>query len=144
MKRFLTNTIMLCAALCIVAQTVTVDMTRYGIRPDREENMSPKLQKALSDIKKKHSSGPVVLKFAKGKYNFDQKGAATREYYISNHDQDNPKTVAFTIEDWDNVTIDGQGADFYFHGGNFEFAQLHHKKFQHRFCHAPHSANRGA
>lgn len=116
MKRFLTNTIMLCAALCIVAQTVTVDMARYGIRPDRKENMSPKLQKALADIKKKHSSGPVVLKFAKGKYNFDQKGAATREYYISNHDQDNPKTVAFTIEDWDNVTIDGQGADFYFHG----------------------------
>lgn len=127
MKRFWIQSVMLCLALCAVGQGVTVEMSKYGIRPDKKENMSAKLQKALADVKKKHAGEAVVLKFAPGRYEFKQKGAAVREYFISNHDQDNPKEVAFTIEDWDDVTVDGQGADFYFNGHMIPVAVINSK-----------------
>lgn len=95
---------------------VVVDMATYGIRPDRKENMAPKLRKALTAIKTRYGNSGVTLRFKPGRYNIHEAGSFTREYYISNHDQDNPKHVAFAIEDWDNVTIDGVGADFIFHG----------------------------
>ena len=58
------------------------------------ENLSPKLQKALQDIKSQVALGDkVTLLFESGRYDFHPEGAAVREYYISNHDQDNPKTV---------------------------------------------------
>lgn len=39
-----------------------------------------------------------------------------REYYISNHDQTNPKKVGIALEDMKNLTLDGQGSEFVFHG----------------------------
>ena len=48
--------------------------------------------------------------------NFMKKGAAVREYYISNHDQTNPKKVGIALEDMKNLTLDGQGSEFVFHG----------------------------
>ena len=43
-------------------------------------------------------------------------GSTVREYYISNHDQDNPKKVGIALEDMKNLTIDGQGSEFVFYG----------------------------
>lgn len=97
------------------AETV-VDMTAYGIRPDRKENIAPKLAKVLKSIKARYGDSGVTLRFLPGSYQIHEAGSLTREYYISNHDQDNPKHVAIAIEDWDNVTVDGGGADFIFHG----------------------------
>lgn len=75
------------------------------------------MQKALQDIKSQVALGDkVTLLFESGRYDFHPEGAAVREYYISNHDQDNPKTVGFPLEDWKGLTVDGQGADFIFHG----------------------------
>ena len=76
-------------------------MRNYGLVPDTHENLSPKLQKALQDIKSQVALGDkVTLLFESGRYDFHTEGAAVREYYISNHDQDNPKTVGFPLEDW--------------------------------------------
>lgn len=96
---------------------VTVSMTRdYGIRPNRKDNVAPKVTRALSDIKKRYSGQPVTITFDPGRYEFHPKGSSAREYYISNHDQDNPKSVGIVIENWDNVTVSAEGADFVFHG----------------------------
>mgnify|MGYP002534259244 CR=1 FL=1 len=115
--------ILRCLAACILLSAtaasaeVTVDMTSYGIRPDTRRNMSPRLSKALADIRSKYAGKEAVtLKFAPGRYDFHPKGSHVRELYISNHDQDNPKQVAFCIEGTDSLTIDGSGADFMFHG----------------------------
>ena len=43
--------------------------------------------------------------FSEGRYDFHEKGAAVREYYISNHDQDNPKKVGIALEDMKNLTL---------------------------------------
>lgn len=112
---------LVCAALAcmpalLAAAQTTVDMRSYGIRPDRKENIAPKLARALADIKARYGDSGVTIRFEPGRYQIHEKGSLTREYYISNHDQDNPKHVAIAIEDWDNVTIDGCGADFMLHG----------------------------
>lgn len=106
------------ALLCMMplcAETV-IDLADYGVRPDRKENSSPRLRRAIEKIKAAHRSGPVTLRFAPGRYDFHETGSFTREYYISNHDQPNPKHLGLVIEDWDSVTVEGSGADFIFHG----------------------------
>ena len=117
MKKFF-STLGLLLMLCTwsFAQTQVYDMAKFGIKPNKKSNMSAKLQKALKTIKAETEGKTVVLNFEKGVYHFYPKGAAEREYYISNHDQDNPKTVGFAIEDFENLTVEGNGAEFVFHG----------------------------
>ena len=74
-------------------------------------------KKALAKIKAEYKEGEkVILRFPEGRYEFHEKGAAVREYYISNHDQTNPKKVGIALEDMKNLTLDGQGSEFVFHG----------------------------
>lgn len=118
MKRIIFNFCFVClAVVSAFAGDKVIEMRSYGIVPDTRENLSPKLQQALQDIKERFvPEYNVTLLFEAGRYDFHPEGAAVREYYISNHDQDNPKTVGFPLEDWKNLTLDGQGADFIFHG----------------------------
>lgn len=110
------------------AQTV-VDMASFGIKPGTKGNVSAKVGAALSKIKARYGDSGVTLRFAPGRYEFRTKGSLTREYYISNHDQENPKHVAFEISDWDNVTLDCRGAEFIFHGQMLPFAVINSENF---------------
>ena len=101
------------------------NMSDFGLKPNSNKNASPYVQKALNKIKKECANGEAaVLKFKAGEYQFHEKGAAVREYYISNHDQVNPKNVGIAIEDMKNLTIDGQGADLIFHGRMIPISML--------------------
>ncbi|MDE5900151.1 MAG: alpha-1,3-galactosidase B [Muribaculaceae bacterium] len=124
-------TSVLSAMICMAAfsQTVVDMAADYGIRPGSGKNMSAKLNSALADIKKRYGSGAVSLRFAPGRYDFHPKGSASREYYISNHDQANPKAVGFAIEHWDSLTIDADGADFIFHGRMLPIAVVDSRNF---------------
>lgn len=110
--------LLLCAKTPISAQETKVyEMSVFGLKPNTNKNASPVLQKALQKIKAECKEGDsIVIRFAEGHYNFYEKGAAIREYYISNHDQDNPKKVGIALEDMRNLTLDGNGAQFIFHG----------------------------
>lgn len=89
----------------------------FGLKANSSKNASPVLQKALAKIKAEYKEGEkVILRFPEGRYEFHEKGAAVREYYISNHDQTNPKKVGIALEDMKNLTLDGQGSEFVFHG----------------------------
>ncbi|SHJ61738.1 hypothetical protein SAMN04487911_12740 [Arenibacter nanhaiticus] len=93
------------------------NLETYGVLPDNGQNTAPLLQEALKKIKSEIvNTEPVVIKFKKGRYDFHPDGALKREYYISNHDQDNPKTVGIELETLKNVTIDGNGSELMFHG----------------------------
>lgn len=108
--------LLLCASMPLSAQKV-YDVASFGLKADSKKNASPVLQKVIARIKSECKEGePVVLRFSQGVYNFHEKGAVLREYYISNHDQDNPKHVGIVLEDVKNLTLDGQGAQFVFHG----------------------------
>lgn len=93
-----------------------VYMRDYGVVPDTQGNLSAKVQEALTIIKQENEGKNVTLVFEKGRYDFHEQGAVQKEYYISNHDQPNPKPVGLALEDWKNLTVDGGGADFIFYG----------------------------
>ena len=93
------------------------EISAFGLKANSSKNASPVLQKALAKIKAEYKEGEkVILRFPEGRYEFHEKGAAVREYYISNHDQTNPKKVGVALEDMKNLTLDGQGSEFVFHG----------------------------
>ena len=93
------------------------EISAFGLKANSSKNASPVLQKALAKIKAEYKEGEkVILRFPEGLYEFHEKGAAVREYYISNHDQTNPKKVGIALEDMKNLTLDGQGSEFVFHG----------------------------
>ena len=122
--------ILLCLAFILsplAARKVTFHMEQFGICPGAE-NLSSKLEQALLNIRKQVDEGDkVVLKFDKGRYDFHAADAPKREYYVSNHDQDQPKLIGICLENWNNLTLDGSGADFIFHGRMLPLALVNSK-----------------
>lgn len=109
------------------AQTLRVyDMKDYGLKANSSKNASVVFQKVLKKIRAEYQDGDsVIIRFQKGTYNFYEKGAAEREYYISNHDQDNPKKVGMPLDELKSLTLDGGGASFVFHGRMLPVSLLH-------------------
>ncbi|MCM1483334.1 MAG: alpha-1,3-galactosidase B [Muribaculaceae bacterium] len=108
--------LILFSAICIglSGQTV-VNMSDFGVRPGKKD-ASPAMVKALNAISQKYGTEGITLVFEKGVYNFHPEKALKKEYYISNHDQDNPKSLGLDFDGWRNLTIEGNGAEFLFHG----------------------------
>ncbi|MEG1544285.1 MAG: right-handed parallel beta-helix repeat-containing protein [Tannerellaceae bacterium] len=103
--------------MCLSCEKGSYDLSDYGLSPDSETNASPLMEKALMEIQKACADNkPILVTLPKGRYDFYPEGAAEREYFVSNHDQDNPKRVGLAFEDMKNVTFDGQGSELIFHG----------------------------
>ncbi|MCM0238219.1 alpha-1,3-galactosidase [Bacteroides fragilis] len=120
MKTILLFTLSLLLSLSVsdvCAQERVYDISQFGLKANSKKNASPVVRKAIAKIKAECRNGEeVVLRFPAGRYNFHENGSDVREYYISNHDQDNPKKVGIALEDMKNLTIDGQGSEFVFYG----------------------------
>lgn len=102
------------------------DLTRMGLKADSKKNASPILQRAIKRIQSECApEDSIVLRFAKGKYNFHEAGSAERVYYISNHDQTNPKKVGIALEGFKHLTLEGNGAELIFHGRMIPLSLLH-------------------
>lgn len=101
----------------VCAQERVYDISLFGLKANSKKNAFPVVRKAIAKIKAECRDGEkVILRFPAGRYNFHEAGSTVREYYISNHDQDNPKKVGIALEDMKNLTIDGQGSEFVFYG----------------------------
>ncbi len=85
----------------------------FGIRAGDTADQTPALRKALAALREAPGS---TLKLAKGDYHFHAAGALKRHFHISNHDQPTWQPTAIPLVDLRNVTIDGQGSTFIFHG----------------------------
>ena len=111
-------------ASCAGEQTYM--LSDYGLIPDQTTNSSPLLRNALEQISEKvDPDQPCTIILPKGQYHFYPEGSTERTYYISNHDQDNPKHVGLAFEGWKNLTFDGQGAELIFHGRMLPVSLLH-------------------
>lgn len=121
MKTILTSLLVLLLGVLppanIYAANRVYDVSDFGLKANGKKDASPVLQKILEKIKSDYQEGDnIILRFPTGRYHFFEKNAASRQYYISNHDQTNPKKVGIAIENMKNLTLDGQGSDFIFHG----------------------------
>lgn len=84
---------------------------RGGIN-NRSLNVQQYIQEQLSQPQAKHKT----INLPKGTYHFYESLGMKKELYISNHDQANPKSVGVFLDSIHNVTIDGHGSTFVFHG----------------------------
>ena len=85
----------------------------FGLAPGVRDDQTPKLRKALQALREAPGS---TLLLAKGDYHFWHTGALKRHFHISNHDQPVWQPVSVPLVDLRNVTLDGQGSTFLFHG----------------------------
>lgn len=94
----------------------TFSIADYDINTNTRENVSVAAQRLINDLQNRTDTAHIKVIFPKGTYHFYEDSAFVREYYISNHDQDNPKKVGLALENLKNITIDGMGSTFIFHG----------------------------
>lgn len=96
-----------------------LDAGSFGLRPDTHRNVMPALRKLIENLGEKNH--PVTVTFAPGRYDFWPEDAFEKEVWISNHADKNPKNIAFLLEKLNDITIDGRGAQFMFHGEMIPF-----------------------
>lgn len=84
-----------------------------GLVAGSKDDQSPNLLKAIQVLREHPGS---TLKLDEGDYHFGPSGKIRRHFHISNHDQPIWQPVALPLVDLRNVTIDGQGSTFLFHG----------------------------
>ncbi len=122
-KIYLLLILLLNVAICS-AKHHQISVADFGLTP-ASKNASGYIADAIKSIKKSVKKGDkVTLSFPKGVYNFHEENSSERIYYISNHDQNNPKKVGIAIEDIDNFTLEGNGSEFIFHGTMIPLAIL--------------------
>lgn len=100
-------------------------------QPDEEhgDDWSVAIQSMIADAKE--IEGPVILDFPKDTYNLYPDQAYHRELYISNTVGANAsyknKNIGFLLEEMEDVTIEGNGSLFLFHGNMTTFATIESK-----------------
>ena len=82
----------------------------FGVVPGTGEDMTQEVAHAIGTINAECAGKPATLIFESGEYDFYPDSANVREYYVSNHDQDNPKRVAVALEGVKNLTLKGTGS----------------------------------
>lgn len=102
----------------------TISFASFNIQPNAKEDASTAAKLLVERLQSRKDTTCITVIFPKGRYDFYPDSAFMKEYYISNHDQDNPKAVAFAFENLKNVIIDGQGSEFVFHGRMIPFSIL--------------------
>lgn len=117
MYRKLTLLTLLCLFLHAEARDVIFRGSDLGIVPNTSASQSAAMQRAIETIRSRARKGDKVTLFlSEGRYDFCPDDAASREYYISNHDQHVQRPVGIPLEDLRDFTLDGSGAQLVFHG----------------------------
>lgn len=96
----------------------TVRVAEFDGKTGPDGSATAAIREALEACRKRQAK---VLAFETKRYDFWPDGAARRDWYISNTSSEKEcpskeKTIGILIEDFDGLTIDGNGADLLFHG----------------------------
>ena len=105
---FAASFLLLCNPL--QAKLITINAADFGLKPG--EDAVPGLRRALQACRQ---AAKVRLIFPPGRYDFYPQFATAKFFAISNNDN-GYKRMAFPLLDFNNLEIDGGGADFIFHG----------------------------
>lgn len=126
MKHLLISALTLLLSLSAAhAEKRVYDMEAFaGLRPNTMGvyDNSSRLSAALDRIQRESQKGDeIVLKFRKGRYDFFATDARRYDLHISNHDNPKGRAVGFMMEAFQNLTLEGNGAEFMFHGRMIPF-----------------------
>nr|WP_295929450.1 right-handed parallel beta-helix repeat-containing protein [uncultured Dyadobacter sp.] len=108
-----------CASLLIDrSQAQIASVADAGIHPNTYENVTARIQQVIDDAIR---AKKTTLTFPKGRYDFWPDGAIREKYFISNtatekEDSLKIRTIGMLFRNAKNLTIDGNGALFVFHG----------------------------
>ncbi len=108
-----------------------IDVTDFGADPGGAKDSAKAIIAALdeaAEIQKENPKEEIVIDFPTGEYQIYPDKAEERELYVSNTvgaDQNfKNKKIGILVEDLNNITIDGNGSDFVFHGKMTTFASI--------------------
>lgn len=110
-----------------IGDSVTVDVTDFGADPSGANDCAEAIQSAVRDAKKYAVGGrSVTIDFPKGVYNIYPDRASERTLFISNTTGaslfNRKKKIGILLEGLENVTVNGNGSQFMFHGKMTAFA----------------------
>lgn len=108
--------LILCISISLKAQTIEV--TSYGAIPDSFADATESVKKAIEAGK---GQAQTVLNFPKGRYDFWPDNATETQYYITNTSSETEfpvkkQRVGLYLKGLKNLTIEGNGSVFIFHG----------------------------
>ncbi|MEY8426568.1 NPCBM/NEW2 domain-containing protein [Lachnospiraceae bacterium 46-15] len=116
-------------------EPTVINAADYGASPEAEDNAEA-VKAAIEAAKQ--IEGPVVISFPKGEYQIYPDKAYERELYISNtvgaNQSHKMKKIGFLLEGMENVTIEGNGSMFMFHGAMTSFATIDCKNITFQNC----------
>jgi len=104
------TTLLLLALGALQLHARTINVADHGIVPGKDVSLEVNL--LIQSVK---DEAGVTLFFPKGQYDFHPENAVEIYRAISNHDN-GLKRMAFPLYDSKNITIDGDGSLFMFHG----------------------------
>jgi len=88
-----------------------INVSDFGVTPQAKD-----CTKGIIDcLESVQNEDNVVIVFPRGVYNFYPDFGKDKYYFISNNDE-GLKRIVFPLENFSNITIDGQGSSFIFHG----------------------------
>ncbi len=95
------------AAAAAAGEAATFEAADYGIAPGRAFKAGD-VARLLEDVRR--SPGPNTVRFAPGVYDVGPEQCQERTWFISNHDQWNPKRVFLPLEGMEGLTVEAGGA----------------------------------
>ena len=96
-----------------------INIKDFGLEPNKKQDGSFSVLRAMQYCK---TNKNTTILFPKGEYEFWPDLAYEKLYCISNHDGDELKRIISPLIDMKDITIDGQGSNFIFHGLAIPFA----------------------
>ena len=97
-----------------VVKSASFAAADYGIAPGKTF-MAADVERLLADVKASEALKKRIV-FQPGVYDIGAEQCQVRTWFISNHDQVNPRKVFLPLEDQVNVTVEGKGAFFNLRG----------------------------
>lgn len=96
-----------------------INIEQFGAKPEQGFDNTLAVRSALEFCR---GIEGAMLVFPQGSYHFWPDRAEEKQLFISNHDQEGLRRIAFRLAVRSGLTIDGQGSEFIFHGPMIPFA----------------------
>lgn len=126
-KTFFLVVFMVCVTISASLGQQIISVSNYGIKPNTFDDATSTVKAAINACE---NGSSTILVFPKGRYDFWPDHAEVRNYYVSNtsSEQECPskqKTIGLLFEKKKNLTIQGNGSLFVFHGKMITWALDH-------------------